>query len=129
MRIVLFIFLAIVVMELHFVECFVASYEKSASNACNKTQNDGNFLKEIFIGRCFYFYNILKKTECFIIDKNYDCPKIWLKFEETVKKSNCNVSDFDDLFKLTDHNIPENETVFWSGTYTPAHQCKLHNFF
>ena len=128
MKILSYLALTFVICELNFVESFGIRLTRSTTETCNQTQSDGNFLKEIFIGRCYYFYNILQKDECHIVGKNYNCTKIWLKFEQIMMKSACNVSDFDELFKLTDHDIPENKSVFWSGTYTPAHQCKFHFF-
>ena len=84
-------------------------------------------IQDIFIGRCHYFLNILHATNCDIVAANYDCDAIWQTFRTAVvAKDPCDVkiSDFDNFLTLVDHPIPVNKSIFWSGTYTPSHECK-----
>ena len=82
-------------------------------------------IKEIFIGRCYYFLNVLQKTNCEIDPRNYDCLAIWNEFEKVIiGKEPCSIKieDFDKFLELVNHPIPESKTLFWSGTYSTAYQ-------
>lgn len=98
----------------------------TCQNAYNGTTP--NF-KEIFLGRCFYFLNILQKDNCKIDANNYDCGKIFDQLSKTVlNKDPCQITekDYEAFLSMTYHDIGANNTLFWSGTYNPAHQSKLY---
>lgn len=82
-------------------------------------------LKEIFVGRCYYFINVAQKGNCDFDKSKYDCNKIWDTFSSITIKNTGNIEDYEPLFQLTDHPINENGSLFWSGTYNQAHQCKV----
>ena len=93
----------------------------SLKSGCVKNYNaTTNQLKQIILGRCYYFLNIAQINNCFINVSKYDCNLIWNEFENVVVgKDPCSLrmNDFDRLIEMTDHVIGENTTLFWSGTY------------
>jgi len=84
-------------------------------------------IQEIVIGRCHEFVNSKHKDDCDIINKTFNCQEIWQQFAKSViGKEPCSIqiSDFEDYLDKTDHFIPQDSSLFWSGTYTPAHESK-----
>jgi hypothetical protein len=73
-------------------------------------------IKEIFLGRCNYFINVAQKNNCNFNSSNYDCSQLWQSFYSAIKKPTCSIDDYNDFFRLTDHFIPPNQSLFWSGT-------------
>ncbi|XP_072107985.1 ADP-ribosyl cyclase/cyclic ADP-ribose hydrolase 1-like [Mobula birostris] len=71
-------------------------------------------LKEIMMGRCFdYLQNINPSVG------KKDCPKIWENFLNAFSgKDPCNIKmeDYEPFLKLADHDIPVNQSIFWSRT-------------
>jgi hypothetical protein len=110
---------------------------RQTPSSCNLASLTGTTrqLREIFIGRCFYFINVLQKQSCDFDSTKYNCNSIWDTFYNISKKNTQKIADYDPLLALTDQVIPVNTSLFWSGTYTQAHQCKevlslgLGNFF
>ena len=93
------------------------SYMKliQAQNYNGTTSN----IEQIFIGRCFYFLNILHNQNNLINASNYNCSNLWSSFKTAItNKSPCNIkiSDFDDFLLKANHPIQPNTSVFWSGT-------------
>ncbi len=103
------------------------------NSKCRNTYNGTTHnIEQIFLGRCFYFLNILQLSNCNLNDTVYDCNSIWTVFQSVVVgKDPCDlkISDFDDLLKMVDHYIAPNTSLFWSGTYTPAHDSKYYRLF
>ena len=88
-------------------------------------------LEGIFRGRCNYFINVQQAFNCDIDPSKYDCDAIWDSFQSIITtKAPCDIKiqDLDNFLKLVNHTIARNTSVFWSGTYTPAHECNLFNF-
>ena len=83
-------------------------------------------MKEIFIGRCFYYihYHPKRLKNCEFNSSNYDCNLIWETFYNITTKNAKNLSDYDPLINLTSHYVPENASLFWSGVYEQASDCK-----
>ena len=91
----------------------------------NNYNGTTNYLEEIIIGRCEEFLYVLHKDDCSFNRTLYDCIDIWSSFKDaTVNKTPCEIriSDYDDFLAQTDQKIPENTTLFWSGTYNAAHE-------
>ena len=93
---------------------------------CN-TQGNGTTanIGEIFMGRCYYFLNILQSSNCNINPANYNCTTIFASFKTAlVGKAPCSVStsDFDNFLSLVNHPIPADTSLFWSGTSTTSHE-------
>ena len=89
-------------------------------------------IEQIFKGRCHYFLNILQRTNCFIKSTAYNCSEIWSDFSKiVVGKDPCDlkVDDFERFLNMVDHPIMVNTSLFWSGTYTPAHDSKFLKIF
>lgn len=85
--------------------------------------------KNIFIGRCLNFLNVLHKENCDIALSNLNCTKIWDEFfKVVVNKNSCDIKiqDYDKYIELTSHNYDREKSIFWSGTNLMAHQS---NFF
>ncbi len=99
----------------------------SFRNGCKRNYNGTtNNIKEIFIGRCHYFLNVLQVNNCLINATNYNCSDIWNEFSlAVIGKDPCSLKseNFDNLLRKVSHSIPMNTSLFWSGTYTPAHEC------
>ena len=94
--------------------CDIKQYNGTTSN-----------LDQIMIGRCQDFLNVVHKDDCSFNRAKYDCNKIWNSFKSaTVNKNPCEirVGDYDEFLAQADHTIPENTTLFWSGTYNAAHE-------
>ena len=111
------------------------SSEYDADTSTPKIMHNGTTrnIEEIFKGRCHYFLQLQKNSNCAIIQvKRYDCDAIWKAFKSAVThKSPCGIKidDFKEFFKLVNHSIPVNSSVFWSGTYTSYHDLvKVKNF-
>ncbi|CAF0813814.1 unnamed protein product [Brachionus calyciflorus] len=84
----------------------------------------GNF-KEIFLGRCFYFLNILHKNNCMIKSANLNCTQIWKEFSNVILNRNpCEIKkeDFDNFLNMTSHFYDTEKAILWSGTDNMAHQ-------
>ena len=96
-----------------------------AASSCNTDVLSGTSLgiKEIFIGRCFYFINIVQKKNCEFHSKKYNCTEIWDLFYSISVKNSKNISDYNPFLDLVDHIIPENKSLFWSGVKTEAREC------
>ena len=85
-------------------------------------------LKEIVIGRCHEFFSQLYKSKKHLNPNRFDCGRIWSSFSEAViGKDPCSLrhSDFGSYLELTNHPIPPNTALFWSGSYTFAHESKI----
>ncbi len=94
----------------------------SCSNLYNGTTRN---IEEIFKGRCFEFTNTIHKEDCDIVSKNYNCNNIWIEFSNIIIGRNpCDIQidEFKNYLEDTDHFIAQNKSLFWSGTYTPAHE-------
>jgi hypothetical protein len=72
-------------------------------------------IKDIFIGRCNYFVFVIQKNNCHFNSSMYDCNEIWKSFYLAVKKPTCSLDYYNALFKITDHYIPPDKSLFWSG--------------
>lgn len=111
--------LIIVICVLHY------SYSCTSKNLDGTTRN----LREIFIGRCYEFFHGTHQDKCNINPNRYDCNEIWYKFKEIViGKDPCEIKmdDFNSFLKSVDHPIKTNSALFWSGTYTPAHEISKY---
>lgn len=100
------------------------SYEIGCDPSYNGTTPD---FEEIFLGRCYYFVNVLHKNDCGIQAKNISCSNLYESFvNAVVNKSSCDIqmSDYQEFLIEADHPIGVNSTLFWSGTYGSAHECK-----
>ena len=76
--------------------------------------------KNIFIGRCFYFLNVLHKENCDISLSKLNCSKIWDEFSNVIVNRNpCDITiqDYDKYIELTWHIYDREKSIFWSGTY------------
>lgn len=97
------------------------SYQFSCGDYNGTTPN----LQQIVIGRCHYFLNTVHKGDCNFNPVNYNCSDIWNKFKKVViGKDPCDIKidEFSDYLSAVDHKIPNNSSLFWSGTYTEAHE-------
>ena len=102
----------------------ITNFCKISSNGTTKN------IESIFKGRCNYFINVQQAFNCDIDPSNYDCDIIWQSFKSIVTtKTPCDlkIQDLDNFLNLVNHNIAPNTSIFWSGTYTPAHECNLFN--
>ncbi|XP_069782133.1 ADP-ribosyl cyclase/cyclic ADP-ribose hydrolase 2 isoform X2 [Narcine bancroftii] len=71
-------------------------------------------LQQIMMGRCFDYLEIVNPSA-----GKKDCVKIWEEFLKAFSgKDPCNVrkEDYEQFLKLTDHDIPVNQSIFWSRT-------------
>ncbi|XP_059844897.1 ADP-ribosyl cyclase/cyclic ADP-ribose hydrolase 1-like [Hypanus sabinus] len=71
-------------------------------------------LKEIMMGRCFDYLQSVNPSA-----GEKDCPKIWESFLNAFSgKDPCNIKmeDYEPFLKLADHDIPVNQSIFWSRT-------------
>jgi hypothetical protein len=113
--------LFLICIQLAHISCYCSStYNATTTN-----------LREIFIGRCYYFLNVLHKQTCYIDARNYNCENIWNSFSSAViSKNPCDVKtvDFNTFLNLTYHEIPENRSLFWSGSFSYKSECKLKFF-
>ena len=97
--------------------------------------NNGTTLnfEQIFLGRCFYFIHVLHATDCDIQAMNISCTELYNQFAAAVlDKDPCDIKmeDFNRFLDLAEHPIGVNLTMFWSGTYTPAHEfSKNRNYW
>ena len=94
-----------------------------------KTVGTTKNIQDIFIGRCYNFLNKHQNSHLGIVTSNYNCNTIWSKFfKAIISKKPCNlqVEDFHEFLGLVNHSIPENLSVFWSGTYQLAHECRIY---
>lgn len=85
-------------------------------------------IDDIVLGRCYYYLNVLNSKDCDIQQSNINCAAIWNEFKSVVLgKDPCDItiSSYDRLLQLTSYTIEPNSTMFWSGTYTPAHESML----
>jgi len=108
-----------------FTEQFSSNFLES-KQCQTKSNGTTKNLEQIFLGRCYYFLNIQQISNCDINPTKYDCAKIFNSFRTAlVGKTPCsvNVTDFSEFLSLVDHPIAANTSVFWSGTYTPTHDC------
>jgi hypothetical protein len=103
--------------------------EYRVANNCFKDSNSSTLnLKEIVLGRCHDFFNTIHKNDCSLDANAYNCTLIWNTFAKIViGKNPCElkIEDFNEFFKYTDHLISENQSLFWSGAYNPAHESKI----
>jgi hypothetical protein len=101
--------------------------QRRQTQSCNIANVNGTTLsiKDIFIGRCYYFINVLQKQNCEFDSKKYNCTTIWDSFYTISLKNKQNISDYDTYLDLVDQKIPANTSLFWSGTYTQAHECNI----
>ena len=100
---------------------------RQIQTSCNLGVLSGTTLgiKEILIGRCHYFINVLQKENCKFDSKKYNCSLIWETFYSISLKNTKNIDNYAPFLDLVDHIIPENTSLFWSGTYTQAHECNF----
>ncbi|XP_048417233.1 ADP-ribosyl cyclase/cyclic ADP-ribose hydrolase 1-like [Stegostoma tigrinum] len=71
-------------------------------------------LKEIIIGRCFNYLGIVNPDA-----GEKDCPKLWEAFLSAFsKKDPCKITkeDYKLFLDLAGHDIPINQSIFWSQT-------------
>ena len=106
----------------------------SLTAQCNGITTNGTTpsFDQIFLGRCFYFLNIQQNSNCDINPANYDCSAILAAFKSAiVGKDPCSVtiSDFNKFLSLASHPIPQNGSLFWSGTAVTAHDCMQILFY
>uniref|UniRef100_UPI00398EC446 ADP-ribosyl cyclase/cyclic ADP-ribose hydrolase 2-like n=1 Tax=Pristiophorus japonicus TaxID=55135 RepID=UPI00398EC446 len=69
-------------------------------------------LKEIMTGRCFNYIGTINPNA-----GNKDCSKLWEAFLRAFSsKDPCNVTqeDYKPFLDLADHDIPANQSIFWS---------------
>ena len=101
------------------------------TQSCEVSSGTTRNLRAIFIGRCHDFFNTIHKNDCGIrIKNNYNCKLIWNEFRQVIiGKDLCDikVESIDKFFDLTDIEIGINKSLFWSGTYTTAHESKISN--
>lgn len=83
-------------------------------------------IKDIVIGRCYYFINVLQKNNCYFDSKKYNCNTVWDLFYSASLTNSRNISDYKNFLDSVDQDIPENTSLFWSGTYNQAHECKFN---
>jgi hypothetical protein len=105
------------------------SVRREISNlTCNLTHLHGTTrkLKEIFLGRCHYYINYHPKVtkSCDFDRSKYNCDKLWQEFYNITSRHTTNVMDYDELLKLTDMSVPDNQSLFWSGTKKYVLDCK-----
>jgi hypothetical protein len=104
----------------------------ATSQQCNTTYlgTTRNF-EEIFLGRCYYFLNVLHGRDCKIHSLNINCTALLDAFSAAViNKAACDIKidDFNEFLKLANHPLGVNTTLFWSGTYNPAHARTINYF-
>jgi hypothetical protein len=87
--------------------------------------------KEIFIGRCHYFINVLHADTCFLqpyLAKKINCTQLVDEFLKVViGKDPCEITeaDYGKYLKCAAHPIPVNRSLLYSESlYDPAHQRK-----
>lgn len=95
-----------------------------SAEQCARSNGSTYNLKEIVIGRCYEFINVLNVKNCDYVDRlDFDCQDIWDQYSfALVGKAPCSVgmADFDNFIAAVDHSVPRNKTLFWSGTYAIA---------
>lgn len=101
---------------------------RHSNSSCGIIQLHGttrNF-KEIFFGRCYYYINYHPKIEkkCDFNSSKYNCNEIWQTFYKNTIRYKTNLTDYSELLKMTDMEIPENRSIFWSGTYSHIQYCE-----
>lgn len=82
----------------------------------------------IFLGRCENFLNVLHKSNCDIQAANISCNTLLNNFKSAIiGKDSCSVTvnSWNDFLKAGKHKIPENKSLFWSGTNALAHESIL----
>ena len=126
---------AIAVCQLNTVSCGpVCSQDKLADADYNGTTRH---IESIFLGRCYTFFSLpaysSAAAELCLVNAStaYDCQELWREFSSAViGKPPCaiQVEDFAEFLRKTYHPVPQNTSLFWSGTYRPAHD-RIYSFF
>jgi hypothetical protein len=96
-----------------------------------QTGTTANF-EQIFLGRCYYFINVLYGNDCSVRSQKINCPNLLAEFNKAVLKKNpCEITidDFTPFLRSAYHPIAPNSTLFWSGASNPAHACIEYNKF
>ncbi|CAF0818746.1 unnamed protein product [Brachionus calyciflorus] len=101
---------------------------------CPYTNNGTvDYFKEIFLGQCYYYINVLNRDKCEIINSNFNCTNIWMEFSKVVlNKQPCSISsnDYKNYLDSTSHSYDTDKSIFWSGTNFMAHQIsRLMNYW
>jgi hypothetical protein len=125
--ILIFVILAMLILIKRSTEIGISKRSLNKNENCNKVIYNGTTrnIQQIFLGRCYYFLNILQKDNCFINANDYNCNDIWNEFHNVIKgRDPCSLSidNFSRLLAMANQTIPPNTSLFWSGTYTPAHE-------
>ena len=113
-------------MKTNFLMLIFILYFHSTIIDCDSSKEMGTtrYLKEIVIGKCYYYIEILQAQNFNFNSSIYNCSFIWEKFYNLFKNSSCNIEDFDEFFSVSDQMIMKSRSVFWSGTYFWANLCK-----
>ncbi|XP_051891974.1 ADP-ribosyl cyclase/cyclic ADP-ribose hydrolase 1 [Pristis pectinata] len=87
-----------------------------ASDDCKEWKGKGSTrnLKEIIMGRCFDYLETINPST-----RGKSCSEIWESFLKAFSgKDPCNIrkEDYGPFLKLADHDIPVNQSIFWSRT-------------
>lgn len=85
-------------------------------------------IRVIFKGRCEYFrqFRVPKTSRL----SEVDCDKVWKAFTSAFKdKNECEVEseDYTAYLNMTEMEIPDNKSLFWSGTYLLSQQYSDDN--
>jgi hypothetical protein len=102
------------------------------NNWDGRTNGTTENIREIFLGRCYYFLNILNRDHPFINNFNYDCPIIWQIFKNANIGKNplkIDIRDYENFLVSVDQFIPTNKSLFWSETVTVPLKCNFLLFF
>jgi hypothetical protein len=89
-----------------------------------QSQNDAATFREIFLGRCLYYINVIQMANDDFNGSQYDCGAIWQAFYTAATSKPCTDDDYNEFLNLTDQMIPPNRSLFFSGTLDAAKACK-----
>lgn len=98
---------------------FVKALSVVSEESCVQSNGTTPNLREIIIGRCHTYFNILR-DDCSLDKTKYDCEHIWQTFRKAVvgrEPCDVKIEDYSELVKAVEHSIPYNKSLFWSGTY------------
>jgi hypothetical protein len=89
------------------------------------------YFREIYLGRCHYFINVLHADTCFLrpyLEYKINCSQAYEEFVNVVVgKDSCEITvdDYSKYLNRVAHPIPAGKSLFYSGMlYESAHQSK-----
>ncbi|XP_071164004.1 ADP-ribosyl cyclase/cyclic ADP-ribose hydrolase-like isoform X2 [Mytilus edulis] len=106
-------------MDKYFTITLICSFGYVLSYGCNNMHRNYTEWETLFIGKCLAYKSDYGTIS--FCKRNIDCHDLWLKFIRGVEfqsKCNFNQSSYDDFLRASEHAVPGNKFMFWSGVYS-----------